>query len=72
METNPTIGEKRIRTDVNPGNNEKVQNLKEKFAYLMNDINDLSSDNSEFGRLKATALTELENAAMWAVKAATA
>lgn len=69
-----TLGETRIRTDFNPGNNDRVQNLKEKFAHLINEIDALPSPpgQSEAGRLKAIAMTTVEEAAMWAVKAATA
>lgn len=74
-----TIGEQRVRTDFNPGNNDKVQNLKEKFAHLINDVEDLKKYHEpdhavdpEKMRLIAIAQTSLEEACMWAVKAATA
>ena len=73
MERELTLGEKRVRTEFNPGNNDKVQNLKEKFAHLINEIDALPSppNPSEAGRLKSLAMTALEESAMWAVKAAT-
>lgn len=67
-----TIGEKRVRTEFNPGNNDKVQNIKEKFAHLINEVNELPSPaDTDAGRLKALSMTALEESAMWAVKAAT-
>jgi hypothetical protein len=76
-----TIGEKRVRTDFNPGNNDTVQNLKEKFAHLINDVEELKSfkvpgpgptTDGEKLRLISLAQTALEEACMWTVKAATA
>lgn len=63
-----TLGESRIRTTFNPGNNDKVQNFKERFAHLLNDINDEPASTPEEGRLKSLALTALEESAMWTVK----
>lgn len=78
MEQN-TLGEKRVRSAFNPGNNDKVQNLKEKFAHLINDIDDLNryhepdhAVSEEKKRLIDIAQEKTEEAAMWAVKAATA
>ncbi len=69
----PSFGERIIRTQFNPSNDSTVQHIKERFAELLNYINDnVKADSSEVGRLKSLALTETENAAMWAVKAATA
>ena len=74
-----TLGERRVRTDFNPGNNDKVQNLKEKFAHLINDVEKLKEFHEpdhqvdpEKMRLIALAQTAIEEASMWAVKAATA
>ena len=72
-----TLGEIRIRTDFNPDNNDKVSQIKQKSAELINLIKSLPETNShlanpECSRLKALAMTSYEEAAMWAVKAATA
>jgi hypothetical protein len=68
-----TIGEKRIRTSFNPSDDSKVQHIKERAAEFINYINDnVEAKDSETGRLKSLALTSIEEAAMWAVKAATA
>lgn len=75
-----TIGEKRIRTEFNPGNNNMVQNFKERYAHLMNDLEGIKDFNvpgleptkdPEKLRLIALAMTSLEESAMWAVKALT-
>ena len=74
-----TLGEKRVRTEFNPSNNSIAQNVKERAAELINYINENvnAGDNvpnnelGEFLRLKALAMTHVEDAAMWAVKAAT-
>lgn len=67
-----TLGEKRVRTEFNPGNNDRVQNLKKKFAHLINEINELPAPaDTDAGRLKSLSMTALEESAMWAVKAAT-
>lgn len=75
-----TIGEKRIRTEFNLGNNNMVQNFKERYAHLMNDLEGIKDFNvpgleptkdPEKLRLIALAMTTLEESAMWAVKALT-
>lgn len=68
-----TIGEKRVRTTFNPSDDSTVQHIKERSAELINYINDnVSGNDPEVGRLKSIALTKVEEAAMFAVKAATA
>lgn len=69
-----TLGEKRVRTTFNPGNNDKVQNLKEKFAHLINKVDSLRGDGmieGEMARLISLSVTELETSCMYAIKAAT-
>lgn len=69
-----TIGETRVRTAFNPSANGDVDQIKQKAAELINLINNLPSppNPSEAGRLKALAMTAIEEGAMWGVKAATA
>tara|TARA_R110000868_G_C10948448_1_gene767614 strand:- start:2691 stop:2912 length:222 start_codon:yes stop_codon:yes gene_type:complete len=69
-----TKGELIIRVDFNPSNKDIVFQIKQKAAELINLVNDLEAHelDSSKRRLKATAITEIEGAAMWAVKAATA
>lgn len=73
-----TLGEKRIRVDFNPSNDEYVHLLKQKSAELINLIDQAANypkwdDETlkEWLRLKALAMTSIEEGALWAVKAAT-
>lgn len=64
-----TIGEQRVRTDFNVSGSSVVDDLKEKSAALINLCEELKAKD---GRLASLAQTAYEEAAMWAVKAATA
>lgn len=74
-----SLGERRVRTTFNPTDDSIVQHLKERAAEYINYIDQNvnapvgmdSSKLGEFVRLKSLAMTDIENAAMWAVKAAT-
>lgn len=65
----PTIGEQRVRTSFNPSQDDVVSQIKQKSAELINLCEELKSKD---GRLASLAQTTYEEAAMWAVKAATA
>lgn len=71
-----SIGEIRVRTEFNPSNTEKVDLIKQKTAELINLVESLDGNRggskSGVGRLKDLSMTAYEEAAMWAVKAATA
>ena len=68
-----TLGELRIRTSFNPSDDSVVQHIKERAAEFINYVDDnIKVSNTEVARLKALALTNIEEAAMWTVKAATA
>ena len=69
-----TRGENIIRTDFNPSADSTVDELKQGFARLFNEVDGLRDpgERSERSRCVAIALTHLETAAMYAVKAATA
>lgn len=68
-----TLGEVRVRTEFNASGSTTVDKIKGRTAELINYVNSLPSENnSEQKRLVALALTAYEEAAMWAVKAATA
>ncbi len=78
MSKSKTLGEKRIRTDFNVSGDSKVLQIKMGAAALLDLINDTPEPEGlskeylgEFKRLKAKALTNLETAAMYAVKMAT-
>lgn len=74
-----TLGEKRVRTNFNVSNDDFVAALKNDAAKYIDKIDQGLAVNPEFDkeksgeffRLKALALTAVEEAAMWAVKAAT-
>jgi hypothetical protein len=68
-----TLGEYRVGIDFNPSGNAMVNNIKQAAADLIDLV--LSIDNAanpnEVERLKVLAMTHIEDAAMWAVKAST-
>lgn len=83
----PTLGEKRVRIEFNPGKNDVVSQIKQKSAELINLLQAIKNDEAsktyeqspeamkelsgERFRIIALAQTAYEEAAMWAVKAAT-
>lgn len=70
-----TLGEHRVRLTFNPSSNTLVQDIKVKSADLIDlceRMKDRPGNSSETIRLIALAQTHYEDAAMWAVKAATA
>lgn len=71
-----TKGEYRVGINFNPSNDDLVSRIKRAAADLIDLIEGIPHDpeverNTERGRLKALAQTEVVSAAMWAVKAAT-
>ena len=73
-----TIGEYKVGTEFNPGKNPVVDGLKQAAAGLINMIvlipmpeKVTAEQGAEIARLKALAMTRIEEGAMWAVKAAT-
>jgi hypothetical protein len=64
-----SIGEQRVRTTFNPSSDGVVDKIKQKSAELINLCEELKEKD---GRLASLAQTAYEEAAMWAVKAATA
>ena len=76
-----TKGEYRVGIDFNPSNDDMVGQIKRKAADLIDLIETIPIEQAgekvdydravEVTRLKALAQTEIESAAMWAVKAAT-
>lgn len=63
-----SLGEQRVRTEFNPSANTVVDQLKQKSAELIDLCETLKHLDP---RLAALAQTRYEEAAMWAVKAAT-
>lgn len=71
-----TLGEYRVGITFNPGGNEMVNKIKRSAADLIDLCTTIpkpedEETRAEFGRLISLALTHVEDAAMWAVKAAT-
>ena len=69
-----SLGEKRVRTDFNVSADDNVALIKKQSAELVNICETLKAINpsGEKTRLFSLAQTAFEEAAMWAVKAATA
>lgn len=65
------IGEERVRLSFNPSENKSVAHIKLATSLLINACEDFKKDG-ESSRCAALAQTAYEEAAMWAVKAATA
>jgi len=63
-----TIGEDRVRVKFNPSSDGVVDQIKQKSAELIDLCETLKDKDA---RLAALAQTHYEDAAMWAVKAAT-
>lgn len=64
-----SIGEDRVRTSFNPSADTLVDQIKQQTAVLINTCEQLKARDA---RLASLAQTTYEEAAMWAVKAATA
>jgi len=73
-----TLGQERVRVDFNPANSDLVSRLKMKAAEGIDLVetsikqDKFKKHNAEAMRLASLAQTAFEEAAMWAVKAATA
>lgn len=66
-----TLGQQRVRSSFNPSENDKVAQIKKAAAELI-DLCERMKADPEKARWSALAQTSFEEAAMWAVKAATA
>jgi len=71
-----TFGQKAVGVRFNPSGMSEVDNCKQKFADLIDQLNDFRNDknpslSSEAKRHASIAITELESAQMRAVKALT-
>lgn len=67
-----TKGEVRVRVTFNPSDNSLVSKIKQKTAELIDLVELIDTRDAELHRLKYKAQDAYEEAAMWAVKAATA
>jgi hypothetical protein len=68
-----SYGEKAVGITFNPSNDPMVQSIKERFANLIDEMDALRNrtEDGEVKRMCSVAITELQTAQMWAVKAAT-
>ena len=67
-----TTGEYRVGITFNPGGNEMVNKIKRAAADLIDLVEGIApTSDGEIARLRALAMTHIEDGAMWAVKAAT-
>lgn len=71
--TTPTEGQYRVGLSFNPSGNPAVDSIKRKAADLIDEIRVATEDSNipEARRCAAIAMTEIESAAHWAVKAIT-
>lgn len=73
METNQTLGQKRVKAEFNPEKNDLVDQIKNKSAELIDLLEGMRylplTGTGEKQRLISIAQTEIETACMYAVKA---
>jgi hypothetical protein len=69
--TQQTLGQFRVGVSFNPSNNADVDIIKMQAAALIDTLNALPVMDGEGARLKALAMSAIEDGAMWGVKAAT-
>jgi len=70
--TKLTEGEHRVGINFNPSSNSAVDEIKRGAATLIDFLKPIADDRAHPGaRCAAIAMTEIESAAMWAVKAVT-
>lgn len=70
---NPSFGQKAVDINFNPSGDDQVGLCKQAFANEINRMNDLRSISTspEQKRLCSVAITEMQGAQMWCVKALT-
>lgn len=68
-----TFGEKAVGLSFNPSGFGAVDEVKESYAKIIDQLNKLreSIEDGEVKRLTSVAITEAQTAQMWAVKAVT-
>lgn len=71
--TQLTFGERACGVSFNPGGNTDVNKIKTKFAEIVDLLHDYRNDSSDgdTARMLSIAITEVQTAQMWAVKAVT-
>ena len=71
--TQQTFGQKAVGLSFNPSGDDAVAQCKQRFADAIDQMNDLrnSTPSNEAARTASIAITEMQTAQMWAVKALT-
>lgn len=73
MKEDLTFGERACGVSFNPGGNADVAAIKAEFAELVDSLNHArhKTEDPEVKRMLSIAITEVQTAQMWAVKAIT-
>lgn len=68
-----TFGEKAVGLTFNPSGDPTVNAIKVRCAELIDEIHELRTNqpNADIARMASIAITDIQSAQMWAVKAAT-
>lgn len=68
-----TFGQKAVGLTFNPRNSDRVGMAKQRFADLIDEMNNLRNETAseEVKRMCSVAITEMQTAQMWVVKAIT-
>jgi len=67
-----TYGQKAVGLTFNPSGNPYVNEIKEAYAKIIDQLNDMRTpERNETNRLISVAITEAQTAQMWAIKAIT-
>lgn len=71
--TKLSFGQKAVGLNFNPSGDDAVGLAKQKFADVIDQLNDLrnTTESGEVKRMCSVAITEAQTAQMWAVKAIT-
>jgi hypothetical protein len=72
--TDPTFGQRAVGLSFNPSGDKDVETVKKAFADIIDMMNELRSASpygKEQARLASIAITQAQDAQMWAVKAIT-
>ena len=71
--THQTFGQKAVGLSFNPSGDDAVSECKQRFADAIDQMNDLRSTtpSPEVARMASVAITKMQTAQMWAVKALT-
>ena len=71
--TQQTFGQKAVGLSFNPSGEDAVSECKQRFADAIDQMNDLlrTTPSPEVARMASIAITQMQTAQMWAVKALT-